>query len=495
MAAVRTRVCAIISGASAWPHLQSLEDMPACANAAKGVLDYLTSRRGLGLRKSSQILNLFDRKISSVDVLSRIRSFVAEQAQAGARDLIFYYVGHGCFSAQREYFLALSSTQQEFSAITGIRPIDLASSLEPGRFLRRYIILDCCFSAAAQLGFLGGAAEAAIEQLHQEIIEHRGLFMGATLERAFPEVSDSDVEATERGTALLCSSGAKDPSRAPVGEEMPMFTEGLLAALHTGSTNASQRLSLNDIGELTRRYIRTKYEDEAVRPEVHAPSHKYGNVARFPFFPNPAYRRAEPAPVVGLREADSIAIVSAIRELEVFDYTRETIDEGGVLCFYQNQSRRDWVGCTERQFYCLKEDNSGVRLLWALTNDEVWGGEDPLPDVAVRDDSTGDKSTGLLDFTSSQKDYRFSRRLMPKPEKVLRELVRARMVPASPTLAHEEREKLGAAALKTADMPLLPMVKTFEEFLKSVGAMPLSDNARKKLSPESTAKSTPWTTT
>ena len=105
MPTARPKVCAIICGASAWPHLPSLEDSSACANAANEVLAYLTSRQRLGLRKSSQILNLFDKRFSSVEVLSKIRSFVTEQVQAGARDLIFYYVGHGCFNVQREYFL------------------------------------------------------------------------------------------------------------------------------------------------------------------------------------------------------------------------------------------------------------------------------------------------------------------------------------------------------------------------------------------------------
>ncbi len=45
------------------------------------------------------------------------------------------------------------------------------------------------------------------------------------------------------------------------------------------------RLSLHAVGRLTAELIRNKYEDEAVRPEVHSPDQGDGDIADVPSLP------------------------------------------------------------------------------------------------------------------------------------------------------------------------------------------------------------------
>jgi hypothetical protein len=89
------------------------------------------------------------------------------QAGMAPKDLLFYFVGHGGFVGRcAEYYLAVRCTSSENPSISGIRIESLATTpIDKARYLRRLIILDCCYAAAAFTAFqTEGPAQVAVRQ-------------------------------------------------------------------------------------------------------------------------------------------------------------------------------------------------------------------------------------------------------------------------------------------------------------------------------------------
>ncbi len=55
-----------------------------------------------------------------------------------------------------------------------------------------------------------------------------------------------------------------------------------------GDVRFSEKLSLEEVGTLTRSLINDKFAEEAVRPQVDSPDQREGEVAAIPIFPNNA---------------------------------------------------------------------------------------------------------------------------------------------------------------------------------------------------------------
>jgi tetratricopeptide (TPR) repeat protein len=267
----QSRMLAIILGASTFPNAPNLAEGRAFYISAADLREYLCDQRGLALPRRN-ILSLFDDSRSPSEQLMEVASFLVrrdlELKNEGTRaeDLLIYYVGHGLFTrGDQAYCLAVRSTNQINEGATSIRAGDLAGVIkEKAAFLRRYLILDCCFAANIQKEFQSGALSAVRVQIANE----------------FPE----------RGTALLCSSNAHVPSLAPQGLEHTMFSNALIQALRQGHEAAGPRLSFSELGALISENIRNAYPDDYVRPEVHSPDQREGDIAHIPLFPNPAWR-------------------------------------------------------------------------------------------------------------------------------------------------------------------------------------------------------------
>lgn len=105
----RASVVAVIFGASEFPRSDALSASPAFERSARGFSEYLKSDRGFGLAEH-RILDLFDDDANVIDQNDRLIEHL--QRHGDASDLIVYYVGHGGFLPDREYFLALRSTRQ-----------------------------------------------------------------------------------------------------------------------------------------------------------------------------------------------------------------------------------------------------------------------------------------------------------------------------------------------------------------------------------------------
>src|SRR5262249_54819883 len=129
------------------------------------------NRDGLGLATES-ILDLFDTDLSGDDIDAKISHFLIErQSHLRAKngpptDLLFYYVGHGGFSSGgHDYYLAIRRTRELSQAASSVRITDLATTLKrDAGNLRRYLIFDCCFAAAAFSQFQTGNVTQGIRE-------------------------------------------------------------------------------------------------------------------------------------------------------------------------------------------------------------------------------------------------------------------------------------------------------------------------------------------
>lgn len=236
------------------------------------------------------LASFFDESRSAGDQLRDIRDFLehrsTELKNAGtpAHDLIVHYVGHGLFSGgDSDYCLAIRATDEQNEGFTSIRMRDLAAVIRASAaFMRKYLIFDCCFSGAAYAQFQSGPL-GVVQVKVRDVLED---------------------DSPQRGTTLLCSASAKDPSIAPRGLPRTMFSDSLIAILTEGHEAFGPWMSFTELGELVRMRIKENYKDLGVRPEVHSPDQASGDVARVPLFPNPAWARttAEEAEKQGLAQ-------------------------------------------------------------------------------------------------------------------------------------------------------------------------------------------------
>jgi hypothetical protein len=270
----------IILGASDFPRAPQFTPARAFLNSAIQVKSYFLDREGFNLPPEN-LLDLFDAPDPQPDLNEKIAKFFdsrlneMKDQNPPARDVVVYYVGHGGFSSgENEYFLAIRDTRESSPFFSSYPVKVLAHTLrEHAAFLRRYLILDSCFAASAYTAFMSPPLQVASQKTLEE----------------FPQ----------RGTALLCASGPRNPAIILPTMHYTMFSDALVHVLRYGSSDEPEKLSLASLGQLTRAEIRERNLSEAVRPEVHSPDMREGDVAILPFFPNLAFR--EPPGVQGTR--------------------------------------------------------------------------------------------------------------------------------------------------------------------------------------------------
>src|SRR5260221_869133 len=211
----------ILLGASEWPDSPDFPGSKAFANVAGNFRAYLLNPQHFGLPEEN-FLDLFDTEHGPEKIDQAIRQFLDQRTlalqQAGKppRDLLFYFVGHGGFWGRHsEYYLAVRRTSSDRPYVSGIRMESLATALtDKARYLRRLIILDCCYAAAAFTAFQAeGPAQVAVLQAV------------AVFKRKAKRVG--------KGTSLLCSSGKKVTSLLTPDRTSTMFSKALLQVLAT----------------------------------------------------------------------------------------------------------------------------------------------------------------------------------------------------------------------------------------------------------------------
>jgi hypothetical protein len=260
-------VVAIILGAKEFPKHEKLSNA-AFGRSAGGVLAYFQDSLKL---RAEEILNLFDDPSTVIDLDERIANFLNQRTRA--KNILVFYVGHGGFLRDREYYLAIHSTAKGREHTTGLRIKVLAETL--GRFIGEkslFLILDCCFAGEAVKEFQSTEVAALVESKTFD---------------AFPEA----------GTALLVAASKDEPAISPTDHPFTMFCESFLKVLTDGIPGRPEKLSLYEVAEQTQALIKARYGQKAVFPEVHSPRQKRTNVAGMPIFPN--VKAASPSPAQG----------------------------------------------------------------------------------------------------------------------------------------------------------------------------------------------------
>ena len=260
----------VILGASEWPDAD-LEGSSAFADSAHDLMEFFLDSKGFGL-PARNLLNLFDQLQAPSELLVQVGDFLEERlSQGNYWDLVLYYVGHGFFTGNNDdFYLALKGTKAKYKNDTSLRVRNLANRInENGRHLRRYVLFDCCFAAAALPVFQSALGDVALRKAAQ----------------AFPA----------KGTLLYCSSSRDNASRAPKDFRYTMFSGCLLQALREGHASLSEKLSLEDVDQLVMKNLKKVFREGAwVKPELHSPKQEFGDLRHLPLFPNPARHRDVP---------------------------------------------------------------------------------------------------------------------------------------------------------------------------------------------------------
>ena len=185
------------------------------------------------------------------------------RSEKTATDLIVYYVGHGGSISENdrsEYFLALQGTTDAEKYLDGLRVSKFAQVINKNAArLRAIIILDCCYSARAVKYFEG------------------------------PQPDPVGSAKIPFGLTLLTASAGEVEAVVPPGQKYTMFSGCLLEVLSKGIAAGGSFLSIREIATQVQTMIEQRYRDQGVRPEVNSPQQRFGDVADYPLFPNPAY--------------------------------------------------------------------------------------------------------------------------------------------------------------------------------------------------------------
>lgn len=262
----------IILGASQWPYDDTFQESAAFAKAAEELREYFRSTFKL---PETHLLWLFNTTKNARGIDEAICSHIEKFAHI-TRDIILYYVGHGQLTEDRTgLYLAIYDTHSHNPESSSLRLKDLARTLKTkARYVRRFYILDCCFSAAALADL---QAATVIDSLLQTTFEERGI--------------------AERGFAALCSSGKSEASVMLPDHENTFFTAALLRALLEGNAQPGAYLSLKNVYDLIEGNLLTLYKSyissypktgKPPKPQIYM-----GDIATIPLFPNPGIQEKE----------------------------------------------------------------------------------------------------------------------------------------------------------------------------------------------------------
>lgn len=173
-------------------------------------------------------------------------------ATAGADDLVlFYFSGHGTLGDNLGLHLCATNTNSTLLLTTTL-PLALLNQIINSRPVAQVVvILDCCFSGAAEFTMKGGGDELT-GMVRNELGEGKGKY-------------------------VITSSGAFKPSLVLAGDKHSLFSKWLIHGLQTGEPDADENGSIT-IDELYR-YVhdRVTRESPAQEPAHYALAHP-GNV-------------------------------------------------------------------------------------------------------------------------------------------------------------------------------------------------------------------------
>jgi hypothetical protein len=303
----------VVLGASEFPR-SSLKPSRAFLAAADSIQDYFVNGFGLPIENSCSFFNSLHEPSALDDGIADWLEFRKRQLAVSGnpvQDLIVYYVGHGSFDEEQHYYLALQSTKDDNKSVSSLRLGQFMKRLGKDRFVRKYLIIDACFSSEATRYSQSGIQDAIGQQI-----------------KGIPE----------KGTAFLCSSSRNVMSEFLPDETNTRFTKALSEVLWDGRERMPARLSLQDVRDLVEDRLR---EDPTtfIRPEVHTPDQPEGDISIIPLFPN-GPRRAEHLVAQREREAREEALrVHRQRQAKDEDARLEELAEKSRRAEAENRQR------------------------------------------------------------------------------------------------------------------------------------------------------------
>ena len=338
------KTAAIFLGASHFPKSKAFDPSEAFSEAKKRILDYFKNQISLD---EDNLLDLFDSDFGADDQDSKINDFLKTRVVQGIEDLFVYYVGHGSFAPSDEtYYLAIKSTRDENPSISSITVRTLANTIrQAANNIRTFLVLDCCFAAAAGTGFMSDAAQ-------------------------LPAIQFKDLFAT-KGIALLCASSKDLPALIIQDRKITMFTESFDYALrHGDSSIANKYLSLRQLHELTYSQIRIKNPGKSVRPEVLSPIQIEGDIADLPHFENFSFSDIRYDIVAKKREIEGAMIRNNFVELgnlfidfvRNFDVSQVFNIQSVLLCSECNEIAEE-KSSLERAIYKERKDQLYIEII------------------------------------------------------------------------------------------------------------------------------------
>jgi endonuclease G len=298
------RVLLVLLGATEFPRRLDLSS-PTFAKSHAALRDWLLDEAHGPMVVAEDCLCLFDSVLSWPDQETTLADWLTERTatEPAPTDLIVHYVGHGGFRDEsRDYYLAIRATRAENAFYSSIMVDSLWRTLRSGaRRLRRFLIIDACFAAAAARALMA-PLEEAVKVKVRDLQEAEGA-----------QAARETAALPDRGTAVLCSSSAHDPASMAGTGGVTQFTDGLMQVLAAGSVTTEGRLSLAQVHALVKASLSAQYRETAVVPELHAPDQRLGLPQDVPIFPNLAPRAPArvPAPPRG-RDARDIPLQMAL---------------------------------------------------------------------------------------------------------------------------------------------------------------------------------------
>ncbi len=300
------RTVVVMLGGSTYPSNPDF-DNPRFKHSADALRAYFVDPSGFNLPEQN-LLWLFDSTDSPNKLNDQIAEFLGSAMQRPENqrplDVIIVFIGHGFFDESRSYYLATSSFKigaPEYSYSFKFLQRTVKQQL---RFARKFYLLDACFSASAMRELMSA---------------------GPFVQRMLSAVAtDAAEDLPQFGTAALCAASKDEEALAPEGEKDTMFSGAVLSVLQDPQIPGTA-LSLHQLHGLVDNFIRNRFGETAVRPEIHVPEQRDGDIAALPLFP---LRRDEPASASSVLDAFDAATFADEALLHTIVICRSTSNAG-----------------------------------------------------------------------------------------------------------------------------------------------------------------------
>ncbi|MGC0211920.1 caspase, EACC1-associated type [Streptomyces levis] len=244
----------------------SLEDLPAVRQNLTRLREVLTDVGVWGI--PADRVEVLDQPPSEGQVVAAVK----RAATAATDTLVVYYAGHGLLDPEdsNELYLALPESRTDDHHIdSAIRYDTLRRYVRSSSAKRKVVLLDCCYSARAMAGAMGGGAANLVHK--------------------------ADVE----GTCLIAAARETALALAVPGEDFTAFTGALLECLEKGVDGPQELLSMSLLYDAMRSRLKA-----ASRPEPQMNSRNAA--AQICIARNRAYVSHRPSPLPARRERPAV---------------------------------------------------------------------------------------------------------------------------------------------------------------------------------------------